>query len=153
MSTVTVKFSPLTAHVRTARLVALAVARRAGVAEEMLDELRLAVGEACSRAVGIHAAHGGEAPVEMRLSDDRHTFAVEVTDLGTLDEDPAGVIDALDLAEMSNHALDDETPDSMPSGFGLAVISGLVEDLDVTSEGGATRVRMVWPTRPPSPPA
>jgi anti-sigma regulatory factor (Ser/Thr protein kinase) len=151
MSTVTVKFSPLTAHVRTARLVALAVARRAGVAEEMLDELRLAVGEACSRAVGIHVAHGGEEPVQMRLSDDRRSFTVEVTDLGTLDEDPAGVIDALDIAEMSSHALDDETPDAMPSGFGLAVISGLVEDLVVSSEGGATKVRMVWPTALPTP--
>lgn len=152
MSTVTVSFTPLTAHVRTARLVALAVARRAGVAEEMLDELRLAVGEACSRAVGIHVAHGGEDAVEMRLSDDRHSFTVEVMDIGILDEDPAGVLDALDVAEMSTHALDDDTPDSMPSGFGLAVISGLVEDLAVSSEGGATRVRMVWPTSPPSPP-
>jgi anti-sigma regulatory factor (Ser/Thr protein kinase) len=152
MSTVTVRFTPLTAHVRTARLVALAVARRAGVAEEMLDELRLAVGEACSRAVGIHVAHGGDAPVEMRLSDDRHSFTVEVSDVGTLDEDPAGVIDGLDLSEMSSHALDDETPDSMPAGFGLAVISGLVEDLAVTGDGGGTQVRMVWPTGRAAPP-
>ena len=39
-------------HVRTARLVAVAVARRAGVDEALLDEIRLAVGEACARAVG-----------------------------------------------------------------------------------------------------
>ena len=42
---------PCPAHVRTARLVAVAVARRAGVDEDVLDEVRLAVGEACSRAV------------------------------------------------------------------------------------------------------
>ena len=55
MATVDVSFTPLPAHVRTARLVALAMARRVGVAEETLDEVRLAVGEACSRAVGVHA--------------------------------------------------------------------------------------------------
>ena len=51
MPTVEVSFTALPAHVRTARLVATAVARRSGVAESLLDEVRLAVGEACSRAV------------------------------------------------------------------------------------------------------
>ena len=51
MATVELRFSALPAHVRTARLVAAAVARRAGVDEAVLDEVRLAVGEACSRAV------------------------------------------------------------------------------------------------------
>ena len=46
-----VRFTALPAHVRTARLVAAAVARRCGLDEAVLDEVRLAVGEACSRAV------------------------------------------------------------------------------------------------------
>ena len=46
MPTVEVSFTALPAHVRTARLVALAVARRAGVTDDLLDEIRLAVGEA-----------------------------------------------------------------------------------------------------------
>ena len=54
MATVEVTFTPLPVHVRTARLVATAVARRSGVAESLLDEVRLAVGEACSRAVEAH---------------------------------------------------------------------------------------------------
>jgi anti-sigma regulatory factor (Ser/Thr protein kinase) len=52
MATVELRFSALPEHVRTARLVAAAVARRAGVDEAVLDEVRLAVGEACTRAVG-----------------------------------------------------------------------------------------------------
>jgi len=151
MATVKVSFTPVTAHVRTARLVALAVARRAGVAEEMLDEVRLAVGEACSRAVGIHSQLGGDRPVVMRLSDDRSRFAVEVVDCGTLDEDPAGVMAGIDLAEVSSRAMDDDVPETMPSGFGLAVISGLVEDLDVASDGTTTAVTMAWPTAPRRP--
>ena len=54
MPTVELLFSALPEHVRTARLVAAAVARRAGVDEAVLDEVRLAVGEACSRAVGLY---------------------------------------------------------------------------------------------------
>ncbi len=44
MATVELTFSALPAHVRTARLVATAIARRTGVAEAILDEVRLAVG-------------------------------------------------------------------------------------------------------------
>ena len=56
MATVEMTFTPLPVHVRTARLVATAVARRSGVGEALLDEVRLAVGEACSRAVEAHQA-------------------------------------------------------------------------------------------------
>src|SRR6266511_3711869 len=59
MPTVRLSFSPAPAHVRTARLVAVAVARRAGVAEELLEEIRIAIGEACSRAVALHRTGGG----------------------------------------------------------------------------------------------
>jgi hypothetical protein len=83
------------------------------------------------------------------LSDDRNSFAIEVIDAGTLDEDPAGLLAGIDLDDISTRALDDEIPDTLPSGFGLAVISGLVEDLDVSSDATSTRVRMVWPTAPP----
>ncbi|MEV7908395.1 ATP-binding protein, partial [Streptomyces anulatus] len=44
MATVELTFSALPAHVRTARLVATAIARRTGVEESLLDEVRLAVG-------------------------------------------------------------------------------------------------------------
>src|ERR1700752_307512 len=67
MATVEVTFTPLPVHVRTARLVATAVARRSGVAESLLDEVRLAVGEACSRAVGLHQRHCPGEPVVVVL--------------------------------------------------------------------------------------
>lgn len=145
MSTIEVSFSPLTAHVRTARLVALAVARRAGVAEDLLDELKLAVGEACSRAVGVHQAQGIDEPVAMKLSDDRHQFTVEVIDLGALDDEAHADPNAIDVLEVSSQALADESTYEMPPGFDLAVISGLVEDVKVIGEGQSTRVRMSWP--------
>jgi serine/threonine-protein kinase RsbW len=80
MATVEVSFTPLPAHVRTARLVATAVARRSGVDEALLDEVRLAVGEACSRAVEAHRLHCPAEPVRIALTDAAGRFEVEVTD-------------------------------------------------------------------------
>jgi anti-sigma regulatory factor (Ser/Thr protein kinase) len=151
MATVDVSFTPLPAHVRTARLVALAMARRVGVAEETLDEVRLAVGEACSRAVGVHAARAPEAPVLMRLSDDLNRFSVEVTDVGPLDEDANdAAFGPLDAGSLSAALGADGAIDALPPGFGLVVIGGLVEEVVVTSDDGGTHVRMAWPAvRPP----
>jgi anti-sigma regulatory factor (Ser/Thr protein kinase) len=80
MATVEVSFTPLPAHVRTARLVATAVARRSGVDEALLDEVRLAVGEACSRAVEAHRLRCPAEPVRIALTDAAGRFEVEVTD-------------------------------------------------------------------------
>jgi Histidine kinase-like ATPase domain len=63
MESVEIEFTALPAHVRTARLVASAVARQCGVDEAVLDEVRLAVGEACSRAVELHAREAPDRPV------------------------------------------------------------------------------------------
>src|SRR5262247_606971 len=89
MATVEVTFPPLPAHVRTARLVATAVARRSGIDESLLDEVRLAVGEACSRAVEAHRKHCPTHPIRVALSDDGERFEVVVTDAAPRDADGA----------------------------------------------------------------
>jgi serine/threonine-protein kinase RsbW len=93
MATVELSFTPLPAHVRTARLVATAVARRSGLDESLLDEVRLAVGEACSRAVEAHRLHCPAEPVRIQLSDRDGRFEVVVTDAvpGGVDDPAAHV--------------------------------------------------------------
>jgi serine/threonine-protein kinase RsbW len=149
MATVDVKFTALPAHVRTARLVALAVARRTGVAEELLEEVRLAVGEACSRAVGVHARHAPAVPISMQLSDDDSCFTVDVVDAGPAEADADDTdFGSLDAAALSSVALgSDDVADGVPAGFGLAVIGGLVEQVTISSNqsGTGTRVTMAWP--------
>ena len=148
MPTVEVSFTALPAHVRTARLIALAVARRAGVDEQLLDEVRLAVGEACSRAVNVHQGSAVEAPIVMSLSDEQDRFSVEVIDRGPLEATGAGAdLEDLDPQALTDSGGADPDPiaDLLPPGFGLAVISGLVEDVSVTSDGDGTSVRMTWP--------
>jgi len=155
MPTVSVTFTALPVHVRTARLVALATARRAGVEEDLLDEIRFAVGEACSRAVGING-HSGR-PVIMTMRDERGTFTVEIHDVGTGEDVDADVLADLDHAELAAPEPTDggpsdaaSLPDPLPSGFGLAVISGLVEQVSVTHGLDGTRVNLSWPI-PPAP--
>jgi serine/threonine-protein kinase RsbW len=159
VATVTVSFTPLPAHVRTARFVAASVARRAGVADALLDEIRLAVSEACSLAVRFHLAHAPAEPVHVRLTDSSDQFMIEVADavarpaldLGsdvtldldadldldldgpTLDADGAGGIAATDLDLRSHERI------------GLAVINGLVDDVSVGYLDDGSVVTMRWP--------
>jgi anti-sigma regulatory factor (Ser/Thr protein kinase) len=149
MPTVDVSFTPLPSHVRTARLVALAVARRTGVAEDLLDEVRLAIGEACSRAVGVHADQAPDRPISMRLSDDSSCFTVEVTDCGTLDDDQSDAgFEQLDATIAAAALGSSDAAEGVPSSFGLAVIGGLVEEVKVTSDDAGTHVTMTWPAEP-----
>lgn len=142
MATVELSFSALPAHVRTARLVAAAVARRCGVEEAVLDEVRLAVGEACSRAVHLHLRHCPERPVQVTLDDDADAFRVVVRDEAPSEDGPGVALE--DLARSVDPDLD-----SVPPGVGLAVISGLVDDVSVEPsgrpDGNGLTVRMAWP--------
>ncbi|HEY6493186.1 MAG TPA: ATP-binding protein [Trebonia sp.] len=159
MATVEVTFTPLPVHVRTARLIATAVARRFGVAESLLDEVRLAVGEACSRAVEAHLQHCPGQPIRVALTDDGEQFEVVVTDAVPDAEHgrPAGTV-AVD----GNHAVpsaapagsggsltapNDEVPLQLPAGVGLAVIAGLADDVRVAPAGDGTSVTMSWKRR------
>ncbi|MER6083309.1 ATP-binding protein [Streptomyces sp. NPDC001833] len=139
MATVELRFSALPEHVRTARLVAAAVARRAGVDEAVLDEVRLAVGEACSRAVGLHQAAGITEPVRVALVEEEKQFSIEVGD-----EAPRSVPG--DRAAGGAADADVETEEDE---MGLAVISGLVDDVEVTAGEHGGLIRMTWPTTPP----
>lgn len=78
MPTVALRFSPLAEHVRTARLVAVSVARRAGFGEGQLDEIRIAIGEACAQAVLPGDATVRVGLVDMQLCDDDDRLDVTV---------------------------------------------------------------------------
>lgn len=149
MPTVEIHFTALPAHVRTARLIAVAVARRANVDSAMLDEVRLAVGEACTRAVGLHEQHAPEELVSMALSDDVGRFTVEVRDRGPREAAPPS-LGQIDVDRVGDAATLDGVLEPvgalLPPGFGLAVIVGLVDSVEITSaEPTGTRVSMTWP--------
>jgi anti-sigma regulatory factor (Ser/Thr protein kinase) len=146
MATVEVSFTPLPAHVRTARLVATAVARRSGVEEALLDEVRLAVGEACSRAVEAHRRHCPAEPVRIALTDSAGRFEVSVTDTG----DPgAGAngdgITAAGAGSAASGPVADPAPLGAGPALGLAVIQGLADDVEISETEDGVTIRMSWP--------
>lgn len=136
MATVELSFTPLPAHVRTARLVATAVARRSGVDESLLDVVKLAVGEACSRAVEGHQLHCPAEPVRLALTDTADRFEVEVTD------NCAG-----GLGQLPDHGLESMAAGGgVPAGLGIAVITGLADDVQISETAAGTSIRMSWPS-------
>jgi anti-sigma regulatory factor (Ser/Thr protein kinase) len=131
---VELRFPPSPGHVRTARLVAAAVARRALLDDVRLDELRLAVGEACARAVRRCESSGCFAPVVLTVDDTGPGLTVEVADEAPVPQRDEPVV--------------------------LSLLRGLADAVvvldGVGGEGG--RVRMEWwpplaPGAPPSPSA
>lgn len=187
VSTVELRFSALPAHVRTARLVAAAVARRAGVDEAVLDEVRLAVGEACSRAVELHRRSSPNEPVTVVLVEQGDGFEVSVTDRAAPDPGPdagpdegpeagpepapgatagqepggpvfgtraGGTTGVLPQARRSvAEGLAEPLDEGLPPDVGLAVIHGLVDEVEVQSGPEGTVVRMRWPVDRTPPPA
>jgi serine/threonine-protein kinase RsbW len=163
MAMVEVAFTPLPAHVRTARLVAVAVARRSGVADSLLDEVRLAVGEACSRAVEAHRQHCPAEPVKIALTDSGGRFEVVVTDSapgeaaalnGTTEAERTGdaaagaggaVAAAGSTAAGTRQPLFD-AQGGLQDGSGLAVIAELADDVRISRTAAGISVCMSWPS-------
>jgi anti-sigma regulatory factor (Ser/Thr protein kinase) len=114
--TATLTIPPSVEHVRTARLVAVAAARRAGLPDDEVDDVRLAVGEIVARAVLRHGAADLDAAIEVVVSDD-DGFQVEVHD-----------------------RTDPELPDE-DDGVALALVRSLVPE--VRADGG--RIVLGWP--------
>jgi anti-sigma regulatory factor (Ser/Thr protein kinase) len=116
------------------------------VDEAILDEVRLAVGEACSRAVDLHRRYCPSEPVLVTLTDGVDAFEVAVTDRAPAE----GAVEG-DVMGAFSSVVDLEA-DALPAGVGLAVISGLVDDFAVgapAADGAELStgmvVRMRWP--------
>lgn len=130
MAVVRLEFTPEPAHVRTVRLVGVAVAQRAGVASEQIDEIRLAIGEACARAVARHQRQGIRDAIEVAFSDgDRYLVKV------------------IDHAADEQLLADDEQ--QITIDVSASLLQGLVKDLKMTplEAGPGTEVRMSWPVK------
>ena len=124
---ISVSISRDPALVRTVRLVAAAVARRAARDEEFVEEVRLAVGEACALLVAAadDSPWGAPGPVEvlMRVED---RLRVSVTALGSVTVEDA-----------PNSDIDGVEP--------WALLRGLIEDFGIVRDGARTTLTMSWP--------
>jgi serine/threonine-protein kinase RsbW len=128
-SRITVSIARDPALVRTVRLVAAAVARRTTGDEDFVEEVRLAVGEACALLVGPHngqpadAAPDGPVEVSMRL-EDRLRVVVRAAGAVALQDAPTSDIDGVEP---------------------WALLRGLIEDFEIQGDESGTALSMSWP--------
>lgn len=89
----TLRIAPTVDQIRTARLVACAAARRAGLGPDQVEDVRLAVSEACTRAMARQAAAGADTMLTLVFADYGGGFTLEVFDAGGADPGPGPVPD------------------------------------------------------------
>jgi anti-sigma regulatory factor (Ser/Thr protein kinase) len=133
-ATVRLAFPPEPRLLGTIRLVVGVVARKAGMGEEGIEDLKVAVSETCAVAVGDLNRAGRPDPVEVDLVETADRFGIEVRDRApTPDPDPGDLADG----EVDDREL------------GLALVGALVDDLKTSSlEGGGNRTSF-WLRRGP----
>ena len=127
---VTVKIARDPALVRTVRLVAASVARRAGRDEEFVEEVRLAAGEACALFLAEPSPQAGGG------NDGGEAVAVtiSISDRLSVDVSTAGPVDV------------EDHPDSDLDGIEpWALLRGLIDDFSVARDATGTTVSMRWP--------
>jgi anti-sigma regulatory factor (Ser/Thr protein kinase) len=126
-ATVRLAFPPEARLLGTIRLIVGIVARKAGMGEEGIEDLKVAVSETCAVAVGDLNRAGRPDPIEVDLVEAVDRFGIEVRDRA-----PAVAADDREL--------------------GLALVGALVDDLKTaTLEGGGNRTSF-WLRREPQEP-
>jgi anti-sigma regulatory factor (Ser/Thr protein kinase) len=137
-ATIRLAFPPEPRLLGTVRLVVGTVARKAGMDEEGIEDLKVAVSETCAVAVGDLTRAGRPDPIEVDLVEQADRLGIEVRDRAPAAEpggdgpDPDGDVDDRQL--------------------GLALVGALVDDLKTaTLEGGGNRTSF-WLRRGPDSP-
>jgi hypothetical protein len=126
---VTVKIARDPALVRTVRLVAASVARRAGRDEEFVEEVRLAAGEACALFLAEPSPEAGDD----RGGGDAVAVTISISDCLSVDVSTAGPVDV------------EDHPDSDLDGVEpWALLRGLIDDFSVAKDATGTTVSMRW---------
>jgi anti-sigma regulatory factor (Ser/Thr protein kinase) len=124
----TLELPPDAAYVSAARLFAAVVARQVGVAEEVLDDVKVAIGEACARAL----ATAPDRPISVVVDRKDNRLIYEVAQGETPTVAPS------DLTSTP-------TPDELAVGLNLELITALFEDADIVQTDGARALRFSVP--------
>ena len=121
--------------VALARLVVSALAASdSTLADERIDDLKLAVSEACTNAIEAHDAAGSQERVLVRCKAGDDTLEVCVEDRGH----------GFDPGQLPDHPpVTDPDRLKFERGLGIPLIRALVDEVDITSSGAGTAVHLV----------
>ncbi|MDP9069639.1 MAG: ATP-binding protein [Actinomycetota bacterium] len=130
MHPVEIAIPPGTAYVGIVRLAIASLARAAGFDEERVDEVRIAVSEACTNAVLANESAGSAERISVGWSEEPDRIVVEVGDRGA--SSGAGEGNALDSQGFSSRLM-----------MSVALIQELVDELSIDGRsGGGTTTRL-----------
>jgi serine/threonine-protein kinase RsbW len=130
MADVELDIPPRSAYVAVVRLAIASLARAAGMEEDAVDDLKIAVSEACTNAVLAHDEAGSQEPVSVRWSAEPTRVIVEVGDRGA--------------AYDSEQRLEDSQGFSNRSAMSVALLSSLADEIAMEHrDGGGTWARLV----------
>lgn len=124
-------------------LVRLVVSASASLVPDLpdrrVDDLRLAVSEACANAVDAQRRHGSDAPVLVRVELEGDEVAVTVTDrAGGFEPDAVDPIPAVEDPGRLSHE----------RGLGLALMRSLTDSVTFSPTDDGTSVRLVVTASP-----
>ncbi len=125
----------LPAFVGVARTVVAAIATSIpGIDDDRLEDLRIAVSEACTNAVEAHQAVGREQRVVLRCLIEAESLQVRVEDSGN----------GFDPTTVPRPPVGDPSQLNSERGWGLQLIRALVDDVTFipTNEGTAVHLSM-----------
>jgi serine/threonine-protein kinase RsbW len=123
-------------YIAIVRLVvsSLASARR-NLADQRIDDLKLAVSEACTNAMEAHAACGVDAPVVIRVLEADERLEVQVRDSGG----------GFDPDHLPRHPpVTDPERLNFERGLGIPLMRTLMDEVQFSPTAAGTVVRMIF---------
>ncbi len=134
------EFPALPGMIGVARSVAVATAGTVpDLDDERLDDLRIAVSEACTNAMEAHRDPTSEAPIVLRCFVHDDAFEVRIQDRGE-GFDPNAV-----PARPGPEGIEDVAHER---GWGIQLIRSLMDEVEFVSDDGGTAVRLVLRRNP-----
>jgi serine/threonine-protein kinase RsbW len=129
VATVELEIPPRSVYVGVVRLAVASLARGAGADEETVDDLKIAVSEACANAVLGLERIDADDPIAISFSDDDGKLQLEVADRAP-------------TPDTERDPQDSQGFDSR-STMSLALLESLVDECEITPrEGGGTLTRL-----------
>jgi len=129
--TVHLEIPPQSAYVAIARLAVTSLGRTAGLDEEKLDDLKIAISESCANAVLCVQESDVQSPIQISFTARDDALEVVVSHSGAV----VGDVDAADA---------DSQGFSTQRVMSMALLRSLVDELELTPRGdGGMQARLV----------